>query len=254
MNSNNKIGVIFCAYNCEDYVEDSISPFLNDERFVVSAVSVPFLEYRDFNTSRDKTIDILKSKLAKGEIKYLIDSPNFIKEHEARNLALDKLKKDKCDFYYIADGDEFPKKDKLESIIEYISTDKESIWWRLCLKNFVFDEETYLEEPFCPPRIFKTKTEELSHPSFYYDNDISYLNKSGQRVSYQDLTCSTIPKEIAWIDHFTWPNDKRSRDKVNYQMSHFGLCSFSWDEKKGLTFNEEYYKLKGENLPKTKTL
>lgn len=249
-----KIGLIYCAFNTEEYLFDSLKPFREDPRFVISAVSVPFLEYRDQDIKVDDTTEKLRKYRESGAIKYLVDSPKFIKEHEARNLALNELKKDKCDFYALADSDEIYQKDQIESIIEYISTDKESIWWRLCLKNFVFDEETYLEEPFCPPRIFRAKTDELSHPSFFFDNDISYLNKSGQRISYQDLICSTIPKEVAWIDHFTWMNDEKSRLKQIYQMNHFGLCSFTWDEKKGLTFSEDYYKLRGENIPKTKKL
>ena len=251
-----KIGLIYCAFNTEEYLFDSLKPFREDPRFIISAVSVPFLEYRDQDIKVDDTTEKLRKYKESGAIKYLVDSPKYIKEHEARNLALNELKKDKVDYILLCDSDEVYKKEDLDKIVDYITEDKESIWWRICLKNFVFDEETYLEEPFCPPRIFRVKTEELSHPSFFFDNDISYLNKAGQRVSYQDLICSTIPKEVAWIDHYTWLNDLKSKRKCAYQSLHFGnnICSFKWDEEKGLTFSEEYYKLRGEEIPKIKKL
>ena len=249
-----KIGLIYCAYNTEEYLFDSLKPFREDPRFIISAVSVPFLEYRDQDIKVDDTTEKLRKYKESGAIKYLVDSPKYIKEHEARNLALNELKKDKVDYILLCDSDEVYKKEDLDKIVDYITEDKESIWWRICLKNFVFDEETYLEEPFCPPRIFRTKTEDLSHPSFYFDNDISYLDKSGQRISYEKLKNDTIPQGWVWVDHYTWPDNERGKEKQKYQMSHFGLCSFSWDEKKGVTFNEEYYKLRGEEIPKTREL
>ena len=250
-----KIGLIYCAYNTEEYLFDSLKPFREDSRFIISTVSVPFLEYRDQDIKVDDTTEKLRKYKESGAIKYLVDSPKYIKEHEARNLALNELKKDKVDYILLCDSDEVYKKEDLDKIVDYITKDKESIWWRLCLKNFVFDEETYLEEPFCPPRIFRVKTDRLSHPSFYWDNDISYLDELGFRTGYENLKSKTIPKEIAWIDHFTWMNDERSKKKLDYQLSHFGgSCSFKWDEEKGLTFNEDYFKLRGEEIPKTREL
>ena len=42
-----KYGIIYCGYNTEEYIVDSITPFLDRDNFVVSAVSVPFEEYKD---------------------------------------------------------------------------------------------------------------------------------------------------------------------------------------------------------------
>lgn len=250
-----KIGVIFCAYNCENYVNESLAPFIADERFVISAVSVPFLEYRDEKIEEDSTIEFLEDCVNHNCIKYLTKSPRFIKEHEARNLALDKLKREKCDFIMMVDGDEFYEEEDLDKIVDYISSDLDSFWWKICLKNFVFDTETYLEEPFCPPRIFRVKTEELSHPTFYGDNDVSYLNKLGQRVSYLELPNKTVPKEMSWIAHYSWLNNAASMNKVKYQKDRWGEngCCFDWVDGK-LIFSEKYFASISKKIPSTLTV
>lgn len=250
-----KIGLIYCAFNTEEYLFDSLKPFREDPRFIISAVSVPFLEYRDQDIKVDDTTEKLRKYKESGAIKYLVDSPKYIKEHEARNLALNELKKDKVDYILLCDSDEVYKKEDLDKIVDYITEDKESIWWRICLKNFVFDEETYLEEPFCPPRIFRVKTEELSHPSFYGDNDVSYLNKLGQRVSYLELLNKTVPQEISWIAHYSWLNNAASMNKVKYQKDRWGEngCCFDWIDGR-LAFSKKYFESISKKIPLTLTV
>lgn len=247
-----KIGVIFCAYNCEEYVMDSIKPFLDDDRFIVSAVSVPFLEYRDIDDMKDGTTDLLKSLHLDGKIKYLTDSPEFIREHEARNLALEHLKKDKVGWIMIVDGDELMTKSDLDNIIEFISND-DSLWYRIALKNFVFDKEHYLEEPFCPPRIFRMDSKDYEGVSFYGDNDFNFQHKIFRaRKNYDQFPCKQIPQELVWVTHYSWLNDKIGKRKVEYQKSRWGEngCSFSWDEKEGLIFNKSHYNKTGQEMPK----
>lgn len=249
-----KYGIIFCGYNNEDTVIRAISPFLGDSRFVIAAVSIPFAEYIDQEEKEDRTIEVLREFHRQGEIKYFIDNPRYIKEHEARNLALDCLKREGCEFYFMVDSDELFTKENLDNIEKFIDKDKPSDWWRLSLKNYVFDDKTYLKEPFCPPRIFRAKTEYLYNPSFYWDNDIQYFKSHGEPISYSFLPNQTIPKEVAWIKHLTWMNNEASKRKRDYQIAHFGgICSFDWDEEKGLIFNEEYFKINGKGIPETIT-
>ena len=171
-----KIGVIFCAYNSEPYVRDALSSFIEDDRFIISAVSVPFKEYDQQEFYEDETTNILREYKEKGLIENLVDSPRFILEHEARNLALDYLKKEKVDFVMLADGDELPTKSDLDNIVEFISND-DSLWYKIALKNFVFDKEHYLEEPFCPPRIFRMDSKDYEGVSFYGDNVFNFQHK-----------------------------------------------------------------------------
>ena len=55
-----KYGIIYCGFNTEEYVLQSIKPFLNKDNYFVSAVSVPFEEYRDIDKLEDNTTGILK--------------------------------------------------------------------------------------------------------------------------------------------------------------------------------------------------
>jgi GT2 family glycosyltransferase len=69
----NKFGIIFCGYNQEEHVEESLSSFLNDERFIVACVSVPFQEYISFDFE-DSTTEKLKNLHAQGKFKYFLQS------------------------------------------------------------------------------------------------------------------------------------------------------------------------------------
>lgn len=240
----NKFGIIFCGLNQEEHVEESIAPFLDDDRFVVACVSVPFLEYKD-DPFEDETGRILKSLYEQGRFKYFIDSPRFVEESHARNLAVSLLKEDGVDYYWIADADEKPTKEDLDRIIEFVENDSSSYWWSLSYKNYVFDNKHYLQEPFCPPRIFRREKTGCIFEGFYWDN-CGAFNSCGTVIPYLSLKNKTIPKEIAWIKHYTWPNNEYGRRKVEYQKKHFkGICSFDWDKEKGLIFNEAYYQQLG---------
>lgn len=248
----NKFGIIFCGYNNENTVDEALSPFLDDERFVVAAVSVPFAEYIDQSAFEDSTTDKLRKYHKQGKIKHFIDSPRYIKDHEARNLAVDLLKREGVDFLFIWDADERGAKDQINEIIKFVESDEDSYWWSLSYKNYVFDDKTYLKEPFTPPRIFRMKKGGCSFPSFYWDNCVVYQHASGS-INYLDVPHKVVPKEVAWIPHYTWPNNELGERKVNYQKDHHNgaACSFRWDEEKGLIFNEEYFKMRGEEIPET---
>lgn len=249
-----KYGLLLTAYNVEPYIHDVLRPFLGRENFVISAVSVPFAEYRQQDFYEDDTIGILEEYRNRGEIEYLTIFPRFIKEHDARNLALDKLKKENVDCVILWDGDECASKEEIDKILSFVESDND-VWYRLCLKNFVFDKEHYLEDPFAPPRIFRAETSQWKLNSFYWDNDVAYFNKlNGGTVKYDDiLSNKTIPKEVAWIDHYSWLSDKIGERKVKYQTQRWGEggCSYAWDEEENkLIFNDKYYQKSGLEKPR----
>jgi glycosyltransferase involved in cell wall biosynthesis len=243
-----KIGVIFCAYNSEPYVRDALSSFIEDDRFIVSAVSVPFKEYDQQEFYEDETTNILREYKEKGLIENLVDSPRFVLEHEARNLALEYLKKEKVDFVMLVDGDEVYQKSDLDNIVEFISND-DSLWYKIALKNFVFDKEHYLEEPFCPPRIFRMDSKDYEGVSFYWDNDFTFQHKIFRaRKNHNQFLCKQIPQELVWVTHYSWMNDEIGKRKAEYQLSHMGICSYKWED--GLKINEDFYKKAGQEIPK----
>ena len=234
---------------------DSITPFLERSNFVVSAVSVPFLEYKDVDDFKDNTTDILRELVEQRKLKYLVDKPPFVQEHEARNLALEPLSKYNIDYIWLVDSDEIYTPKQIDDICDHVES-SDANFFKLSLKNFVFDKKHYLEEPFCPPRIFKTKVENLPLYGFYWDNDIAYFEPmSGNVLSYERINgMKIIPSEVAFIDHYSWLNNKIGKRKVEYQLKHFGHCSYKWDkEKECLEFDETFYKKTKSEIPKVKT-
>ena len=60
--------------------------------------------------------------------------------------------------------------------------------------------------------------------------------------------CGIIGQNVAWIRHYTWLNNERSKKKVEYQKARGWTCSYEWDYNENkLKFNAEYYKK--EKLP-----
>ena len=87
---------------------------------------------------------------------------------------------------------------------------------------------------------------------FYWDNDMSY-EYNGQMISYENMELETIPKEVAYIPHYTWLNDRIGKRKVEYQHKHFGHCSYKWNhEKHCLEFDESFYKKMNQPIHKVK--
>lgn len=247
-----KIGVIYCAYNMEEYISESISSWLELRRerdIVIAAVCVPFLEYKNFNIQEDSTVSILKQK----NIDYVITEPKWVKEHEIRNIALQKLKEHDCDIYILWDADEIATKEELEKILDY-SEKSESIWLAIPYKNYVFNKKTYIKEPFYGTKIYKKENSQFLLNSVFWDTEVTYLNKVTNRaLSFKAINGDYIPKEIAWIKHYTWLDNEKSRRKVDYQLAHFnGICSYTY--KNGpLEFDMSYYDRFGYRRPETQT-
>lgn len=243
-----RIGIIYCAYSSEEYVEKSLSPFLNPvngHSFAVSAISYPFENFE--KGGNKKTLDILRKYRDDRKIT-LNYGPDPIKETVARQIALDDLSKRGIDLVWMVDSDEFYSIEQIKEIIQFVADEEFITWFRICLKNRVFDGG-YLEEPFAPPRIFRVKAPNYTINKFYDDNNVNYRGRlKGDIVPDLALANMMIPKRIAWVDHMTWLNDERSKKKVEYQKARGWNCSFKWNYEKGyLEFNEEYYN--GKNFP-----
>lgn len=242
-----KFGIIYLGYNNFKYVKESILPWITlkymyPEMFYISAVSIPFAEYKDENIICDKTTEFLKSLEEAKFINSCFDKPKYIKENEARNLGLFDLLKHDVDYIMLVDSDEIYKLDEIEKIINFIKNN-DSDAYKINLKNYIFDGKSYLDE-FCPPRIFKTKINNGLN-SFYWDNEVIYNNyKTDKNINF-----ITIPKEVAFIKHMTWLHEN-GKEKVNYHQKHFGGCSYVWnEEKKELCLDLEYYDRMGYKRP-----
>jgi len=250
-----KYGIIYCGYNTEDYVLRSIEPFLNTDNCIVSAVSVPFKEYKGIDTFHDKTTDLLRDLVSEKKLKHLVDAPQYVTEAEARNFALFYLKKYNVDYIWLVDSDEFYSEEDISNIQNYIEESNKNLF-KISLKNHVFDLDHYIEEPFCPPRIFKREIEgDFKLATFYWDNDICYGHE-GKLLRYSDIEeLEVIPQEVAHIPHYTWLNDTIGKRKVVYQHKHFGHCGYKWsEEKKSLEFDEEFHQKHNIPIPTVKNI
>ncbi len=249
-----KIGIIYVGYNTQEYIDKSLQAWiearnqrLDDHEFLICAVSVPFEGFP--SSTPDRTIDLLYNYYNSNDIDNLITEPKNIHETQARGLALEWLKNHNIDIVCQVDSDEFFTLNEISRIFKFVEFQPFIAWFRLSLKNYIFNQNTYLEEPFTPARIFRIKVNNIEASHFIADNDIAYGN-----INPRDLPSITIPKNVAWIKHITWLSDKRSKDKIDYHESHFisrppGVrCSYKWIDNK-LCFNDDYYKFVGSVPP-----
>lgn len=239
---------------------DSLTPWMLARKekwcgneFVICAVSLPFKDFQ-FDGIDATTASLVAAEIA-GTIDKVFTEPKFIHETEARGMALKYLIEQNVDFLWIVDADEFYQKRDIENIIRFVEKENFSRWFKLSLKNYVFNKTTYLVEPFCPPRIhrvkFKSYDGDYTTNSFWDDNNVSYLKDDGS-ISKLDREFSflTVPRSVAWVKHLSWLSDERSRAKINYQTSRNWVSSFSWDDSQGgLIFNPEYYTKAGKSFP-----
>jgi hypothetical protein len=255
-----KVGVLFCSYSQPEYLIESLAPWMDaregklfNNSYLVAAVSVPFKEYKDLLTPLD---DITPNKLRvlkeNNQIDELIDRPVYISEIDARQKALKYLLGNQCDIIISWDGDEFIKLSEMERIFNFVNVNKFISWFNLSYKNYVFNDHTYLEEPFTPPRIYKVKTNGYTLDSYIYDNNVAYKNDlNGRIIDHRDLPSVIIPSTVAFLRHYSWLNNEGSKNKILYQMKRWNTCSYQWNyEKNCLEFNEKYYHNIGQSLPK----
>lgn len=252
-----RIGILFCAYNCEETIHQSLAGWLEAKKskvggheYIISAVSIPFQEYKDIDQNADSTPQILGEYVESNKVDYLVTGPKFISESKARDLALEPLLTENLDLVILFDGDEIITVEQILNIINFIQLDPWCSWFSFSYKNYVFDTNTYLVDPFTPPRAFRVKTNGYTLAGFNWDNDTVYKNDMhNEYIFFKNLPTKTIPSSIAWIKHLTWLNNEKTKKKIAYQLSHFkGVCSYQWNiEKNCLEFNRDFY-LKN-NLP-----
>lgn len=259
-----KIGVLYCGYNTEEYVEQSLQTWTNAKldrlmgcEFVICAVSLPFLEYKG-DSFKDKTQDILWEFYNGNLIDRLITEPEYIPEWVARDIAAQYLIGQGVDAIWLVDSDEIYDEQSIANILQYVELERFCSWFRIPLTNYVFDKQTVLEEKFCPPRIWRVNTNGYKLNECIFDNDFSYKGTVNTGYGFQevlvkdkDLPSKTIPSRLVDIKHFSWLSNSLSKRKIAYQVARGWQCSYKWDDINGLSFNEEYYKKIGQPIPRT---
>ncbi len=250
-----KVGVILCAWQTEEYVEASLAPWiaaretrLGGHDYVICAVSVPFEGFAQ-SEPRDRTRAILGAAVQADNIDHVIVTDKPMKETEARGRALQWLIERGVDVLWQWDADEIGTAEQIAAIAGFVAARPQVPWFRVCYRNYVFDQQTYLVDPFTPPRIHRVAAGELRATDFYDDNNVLYRRPGdGWIVRDTDLPCVTIPKAVAWIKHLTWLSDLRSKTKAAYQWVRWGRCDFDWDDSRGGLIWRD-----GQPIPETAT-
>ncbi len=253
-----RIGLIYVAYQAEDLVPASLAPWVEAKRarlgghdYLICAVSVPFEGFPQ-DEERDRTRSILGAHAQCGEIDHVVVGDKPHKETDARGAALRWLMTQGVDVVWQVDADEVYTEEDIMRILDFVCNTPLTTWYRLSLRNAVFDDRTFLTEPFTPSRIHRVHHRHggYSLHSFCDDNDLLYGGNITRDLKRQDQFASmTVPSSFAFVRHLSWLNNERSRKKVAYQTARGWECSFRWDETTGLQFNEAYYAKRGLPLP-----
>lgn len=264
-----KVGIILTGRNMQEYVVPCLSAWivaraqkLGGHDYLICAVSVPFAGFPDDH--EDDTVPLLRGELEAGRIDHLITEPKNIPETVARGMALTWLRDAGCNISIQVDLDEEYTLDQIDRIFRFVQYNPFAVALRASLKNYIFDGQTYLIEPFTPMRIHRLRPRaNLEAVGFWADNNVMYIERgrgddgleTGRTIRDSDLATMTIPPSVAWIRHMTWLSDDRSRRKVAYHENHFNSrpsgvrSSYRWDDAKGLVFNEAYYQYVGQPMP-----
>jgi hypothetical protein len=255
------LGVIFTGYNCREYLENSLASWVNLRERNHSAEKSPQIKICAVNVVFDKfdaapedgTRELLLRYQVDGKIDHAIIGPDGMTEVEARGTALKWLISQGADTIIQVDIDEFYTIEEINRILRFVDSQEFIVAFRLSLKNFVFDKNTYLEEAFTPMRIHRVKAGPFTAVDFCDDNNVLYRDDNGS-IRDTNLATMTVPKKIAWIRHYTWLNDERSKKKIAYQNKRWPSCSFKWNEEENrLEFNLDYYRQNQLSFPKTET-
>jgi hypothetical protein len=222
---------------------------------VICGVSVPFKGFPQ-EEILDRTQALLINERELGYIDHLIAGSTPMTEIEARSAALRWLVNQGVEVLVQIDADEFYTNLDISNIFRFVESQPYISWFRLCLKNYVFDNNTYLKEPFTPPRIHRVEAGTYRVHSFNQDNDVAYGGRITRDITNQERFSSmTIPQSIAWISHSSWLSNQRSKKKIEYQWARWGCCSYRWDHIKNvLAFDTDFYHSKGLPLPETISL
>lgn len=256
-----RIGVVLAAYQAMDYLPECIESWRLVRKEIdlkIACVHCCFVENHENGEpifSLDQTAKYFESCLERNQIDAYACSERPLYEHEARNIAVGYLLKEKVDYIWTIGVDEIYTPEQIYRVLSFVERNPLTTWFGVNYKNFVFTKKTWVDG-FCPPRIFKVETPGYRLNQFYWDDDIQYHGKITRDItSYKHFSNIQIPKTIAHVNHYTWLSDERSKKKVAYQEKHFapprGMgCSYRWNKTEDkLEFNTDFYKQTGQVVP-----
>lgn len=256
----NRIGVIAVGRDCADVLDSVLAPWIDamarhDIRICLLSATFKGMEGILPPAPDEATVRAMQGYHTKhaGRIN-AVAFDGYMTEAEVREVGRRVLMKQGVDLIWLLDCDELYTADNIDRIIAFVNRTPLVTWYKLSLRNYVFDDKTYLVDPFTPPRIWRCKAGEWVLHRCTYDNDMVYSTPAGVEVADVALSTMTIPPALVLVKHLSWMNDARGQMKVRYQERHFahgGGCSYAWDPVRGLVFNPAWYARNRLPLPET---
>lgn len=256
-----KIGIIAQGKNCADVLDEVLKPWIElfqELDIHICLVTSTFKEMEKIGEpieNIDGTWNLMESYASRFHKNIsAVRFENYTTEAESRERARQVLmaKDIDVDLIWLLDlSDEFYTKEQILNILKFVKSESFCAWFGISFKNYIFDKKTYLKKPFTPPRIWRTQLDEYKLSECIYDNDFSYKTGDGSEISDKRLPNYIIPHSYAWIKHYTWLNDERSRKKVMYQNHHFSHgagCFLDWVDDQ-LVWNKSYFEKTKEPVP-----
>jgi hypothetical protein len=243
-----KIGIIAVGYQSK-YIISSLAPWLelkyNTKKYTnldldikICTCSALFKERWEAGETynNDKNDEyLLNNKLIDKHI--IVKHP--IIDFESRNYCLEYLRQFNLDLIWQLDfGDEIYSINQIINIIKFINKNKFVDWFYINFKNFIGDENHYVEG-FAPPRIHWFNKHGGVN-KFVWDNDLVYID--GIHSNDSKISKLIIPKNIAHVIHYSWCGDKEFLiKKIEYQKKCLGTCSYQWNYNENkIEFNKDY--------------
>lgn len=258
-----KVGIIFAIYNCEEYVDKCLEPWLklrDSHNLILTCTSGRFKPYKDIGI-KDKNQKTI-SKLVTKELDFIATTAgeNLIDEDSSRNVCLNYLKPHKCDIIWLVDGDEFYTEKQIKDILNYVESNPTEEAFSIYFKNYTTDYP-YFIEPWSRPTLYRNRLYG-GIGDFYFDSFFRFVDG---KHSIDDLHVHQIPKYISFIEHYSWVSREATTDKIRYQKIRYAKY---WDKHNNKTIevpedgrsmctsvdgkvflSKKFYKVRGSIMP-----
>lgn len=235
-----KIGIQILAYQCENVIDKVLNPWLKlkseyEVVFWVSSGQFKIYSELGYENKNERTLEILKSMLEKGEIDFLFTTSKdeLLSDHETRDMCVEYFKKNDVDLMVQLDSDEFYTEQDVYNFIKFIEENNQYTIYNTVFKNLVGDGSKYNEWSRFSAGWIKRHG---GIKGYYFDAHWSFNGEDGKNIEYRNTPSITIPKEILNPIHDTW-TDQRSgsshldtKAKIRYQEKYYSHeCGWSWD-------------------------
>jgi hypothetical protein len=247
-----KIGVIFAIYNCEEYVDECLKPWINlREKFqmILTVTSGRFKPYLDIGIP-DKNQNTI-SKLSLKNLDFLVSTSgdNLLDEDSSRNVCLNYLKPHNCDLIWLVDGDEIYTEGQIHGILDFIEENQDTDAFSVYFKNYTI-EYPYFIPPWSRPTIYRNRLFG-GIERFYFDSFFSFADGTH---GIKDLHVKQIPKHVSFIEHYSWTDREATVDKIRYQNLRYNSspegsrCQYEYDDN-GIFFSNKFHDSRNIEIP-----